>query len=306
MRRANLENSSETLHILVTRHPYEWIDSMQKNGFYAPFHKKQIPHPGVDVAGHEPCEYPAGGGLPSRQSTHDSQCQQLAQRRLGAQGKPSRLPGGQGALQRQAPVHRKSLPQRRGHARGEAARLAAGLAVLPIQPSRRVPGFHAGPQRAARIPGGHLRPQAQASDGQGRRLGRGHVPVALWRVPAGTRTDWRKGQLAAMNRMVLTVGGGLSALGTPLATLLRDENSELFKFMVIPRQSVTLPAQIDHSLQGKYMNSFNDETLRVTNAWLDPELESNFGYRIFDSMERAREPYTLQNRCSYHGTCAGE
>mmetsp|Transcript_17358 Transcript_17358/g.47858 ORF Transcript_17358/g.47858 Transcript_17358/m.47858 type:complete len:225 (-) Transcript_17358:1118-1792(-) len=58
--------------------------------------------------------------------------------------------GGQGALQRQAPVHRKSLPQRRGHARGEAARLAAGLAVLPIQPSRRVPGFHAGPQVSIR------------------------------------------------------------------------------------------------------------------------------------------------------------
>mmetsp|Transcript_58962 Transcript_58962/g.156273 ORF Transcript_58962/g.156273 Transcript_58962/m.156273 type:complete len:478 (-) Transcript_58962:388-1821(-) len=29
----------ETLHILVTRHPYEWIESMQRNGFYAPFHK---------------------------------------------------------------------------------------------------------------------------------------------------------------------------------------------------------------------------------------------------------------------------
>mmetsp|Transcript_58976 Transcript_58976/g.156398 ORF Transcript_58976/g.156398 Transcript_58976/m.156398 type:complete len:560 (-) Transcript_58976:776-2455(-) len=39
MRHADLEQSDETLHILVTRHPYEWIESMQRNGFYAPFHK---------------------------------------------------------------------------------------------------------------------------------------------------------------------------------------------------------------------------------------------------------------------------
>jgi hypothetical protein len=29
----------ETLHILVTRHPYEWVSSMRRNAFYATFHK---------------------------------------------------------------------------------------------------------------------------------------------------------------------------------------------------------------------------------------------------------------------------
>ena len=29
----------EALHILVTRHPYEWLQSMRRNGFYAAFHK---------------------------------------------------------------------------------------------------------------------------------------------------------------------------------------------------------------------------------------------------------------------------
>mmetsp|Transcript_17366 Transcript_17366/g.47915 ORF Transcript_17366/g.47915 Transcript_17366/m.47915 type:complete len:93 (-) Transcript_17366:717-995(-) len=85
-----------------------------------------------------------------------------------------------------------------------------------------------------------------------------------------------------------------------------DVDTCLWHFGVCRQAHGRTGEKIDHSLQGKYMNSFNDETLRVTNAWLDPELESNFGYRIFDSMERAREPYTLQNRCSYHGTCAGE
>mmetsp|Transcript_88751 Transcript_88751/g.236247 ORF Transcript_88751/g.236247 Transcript_88751/m.236247 type:complete len:632 (+) Transcript_88751:98-1993(+) len=39
MRRADLAKADETLHVLVTRHPYEWIDSMRRNGFYTPFHK---------------------------------------------------------------------------------------------------------------------------------------------------------------------------------------------------------------------------------------------------------------------------
>mmetsp|Transcript_58943 Transcript_58943/g.156120 ORF Transcript_58943/g.156120 Transcript_58943/m.156120 type:complete len:850 (-) Transcript_58943:192-2741(-) len=39
MRRANLAKAGVTLHILATRHPYEWLESMQRNGFYAPFHK---------------------------------------------------------------------------------------------------------------------------------------------------------------------------------------------------------------------------------------------------------------------------
>ena len=29
----------ETLHVLVTRHPYEWAASMRRNGFYASLHK---------------------------------------------------------------------------------------------------------------------------------------------------------------------------------------------------------------------------------------------------------------------------
>jgi hypothetical protein len=30
---------NETLHILVTRHPYEWLESMRRNAFYSGFHK---------------------------------------------------------------------------------------------------------------------------------------------------------------------------------------------------------------------------------------------------------------------------
>jgi hypothetical protein len=32
---------ADTLHLLVTRHPYEWLSSMRQNGFYATFHKNQ-------------------------------------------------------------------------------------------------------------------------------------------------------------------------------------------------------------------------------------------------------------------------
>ncbi len=31
----------DSLHLLVTRHPYEWLDSMRRNAFYNNFHKGQ-------------------------------------------------------------------------------------------------------------------------------------------------------------------------------------------------------------------------------------------------------------------------
>ena len=39
IRAAALQES--TLHVLVTRHPYEWLDSMRRNAFYNNFHKGQ-------------------------------------------------------------------------------------------------------------------------------------------------------------------------------------------------------------------------------------------------------------------------
>mmetsp|Transcript_88751 Transcript_88751/g.236250 ORF Transcript_88751/g.236250 Transcript_88751/m.236250 type:complete len:82 (+) Transcript_88751:1924-2169(+) len=59
----------------------------------------------------------------------------------------------------------------------------------------------------------------------------------------------------------------------------------------------------DHSLNGKYMNVFDENILKVTNAWLDPKLEQKFGYRLFDSVREAQEPYNQNTRCSYHGSC---
>ena len=36
-----MERQESTLHVLVTRHPYEWLDSMRRNAFYNNFHKGQ-------------------------------------------------------------------------------------------------------------------------------------------------------------------------------------------------------------------------------------------------------------------------
>ena len=39
MRRADLRNQHNTLNIICTRHPYEWISSMQRHPFYAHMHQ---------------------------------------------------------------------------------------------------------------------------------------------------------------------------------------------------------------------------------------------------------------------------
>mmetsp|Transcript_17334 Transcript_17334/g.47728 ORF Transcript_17334/g.47728 Transcript_17334/m.47728 type:complete len:166 (-) Transcript_17334:60-557(-) len=49
------------------------------------------------------------------------------------------------------------------------------------------------------------------------------------------------------------------------------------------------------------MNAFTVETLQVANAWLDPELESKFGYRLYDSVEEANQPFTRQSWCLNDG-----
>mmetsp|Transcript_58947 Transcript_58947/g.156158 ORF Transcript_58947/g.156158 Transcript_58947/m.156158 type:complete len:179 (-) Transcript_58947:116-652(-) len=69
------------------------------------------------------------------------------------------------------------------------------------------------------------------------------------------------------------------------------------------RNERTKERKTDHALNGKYMLVFDNHTLQAANAWLDPKLEAAFGYRLFDSVDAAREPYTWNNRCSYHGTC---
>ena len=35
-------SQENALHVLVTRHPYEWLDSMRRNGFYTNFHRNQV------------------------------------------------------------------------------------------------------------------------------------------------------------------------------------------------------------------------------------------------------------------------
>ena len=49
------------LHVLVTRHPYEWLDSMRRNAFYINFHKRQdmasfltLEYTSLDVSDEQP------------------------------------------------------------------------------------------------------------------------------------------------------------------------------------------------------------------------------------------------------------
>mmetsp|Transcript_19182 Transcript_19182/g.52958 ORF Transcript_19182/g.52958 Transcript_19182/m.52958 type:complete len:655 (+) Transcript_19182:58-2022(+) len=56
-------------------------------------------------------------------------------------------------------------------------------------------------------------------------------------------------------------------------------------------------------LEMQFLKSFDPRSLAIANAWLDPELEKRFGYRLFDSLERASVPYDPSTRCAVHGSC---
>mmetsp|Transcript_19179 Transcript_19179/g.52939 ORF Transcript_19179/g.52939 Transcript_19179/m.52939 type:complete len:663 (+) Transcript_19179:104-2092(+) len=56
-------------------------------------------------------------------------------------------------------------------------------------------------------------------------------------------------------------------------------------------------------LDMQFLKSFDPRSLAIANAWLDPELEKRFGYRLFDSLERASVPYDQSTRCAVHGSC---
>jgi len=56
-------------------------------------------------------------------------------------------------------------------------------------------------------------------------------------------------------------------------------------------------------LDMQFLKSFDPRSLAIANAWLDPELEKRFGYRLFDSLQRASVPYDPSTRCAVHGSC---
>ena len=62
-------------------------------------------------------------------------------------------------------------------------------------------------------------------------------------------------------------------------------------------------AKKDVYLSGQYMGEFNDFVLSAINAWLDPNLEALFGYRLFGDVGNASVPYNSKTKCLVHGAC---
>ena len=53
-------------------------------------------------------------------------------------------------------------------------------------------------------------------------------------------------------------------------------------------------------LAGEHLSDFDNTSLALANAWLDPDLEAYLGYSLFDSVAEAARPYTAASRCAFH------
>ena len=53
-------------------------------------------------------------------------------------------------------------------------------------------------------------------------------------------------------------------------------------------------------LAGTHLRDFDNTSLAIANAWLDPDLEAYLGYALFDSVAEAARPYTADSRCAFH------
>lgn len=56
----------------------------------------------------------------------------------------------------------------------------------------------------------------------------------------------------------------------------------------------------EHYLNGRYLDSMDQVSFDVINAWIDPALEGVLGYKALGSVHDARTPYNEQTRCGKH------
>ena len=245
--------SNETLYIHLTRHPYEWIQSMRRNPFWANLHKQKSMHDFISL------EW-------------------------------------------------MSLDYINGSNKGVSALVDQFLAQNPPVKSNNtslpVPGCTAS--------GGQTFPGELMTD---------RDPLTGQRFPTvmAMRESKLKNWLSVASALPFTHSVScrdfmldpdkvLQALVGKYGFKRKNyDPSEGLKMLCVFRFGTCISRDVaalnSAYLSGAYMNAYDAHTLSAVNAWIDWELEAEFGYLPFETVAEAATPYNASTRCPVHGAC---
>ena len=260
------ELSNETLYIHISRHPYEWIQSMRRNPFWANYHKNMSMLDFISLEwmsfNHTKCPddlktlWESSSKKPFFKAMEEAMDDFVYSNHASTESNPVCDSGFVG----QIPFYPSELVMDRDPHTGKRFPTVMAMREAKLRDwlnfSQQLPFTH-------------------------------HVSCRDFMLdPDGVLDD-----LTSMFGFTRKAPGLIGGISFPC----------VFSFGKCVSRDVQ--AKKDVYLSGQYMGEFNDFVLSAINAWLDPNLEALFGYRLFGNVGNASVPYNSKTKCLVHGAC---